>query len=357
MFSWWVAGVFLSPITGYFADRFPRQKIIIATNSGRVILIIAFLLFGRLDTLKEVYFFTSIWGLILAFYMPAMLIMVREMFPDDSKLLYANSTMDGVFEIGMVVGMSLGGLLVIVFDMHEILYSLLFGTSIALIASFGIKPARHVERNGGGFIENWRQVYQFLNQKRFVFWFYMAEIGFTCLFMVVPIFIAPYVKNILQASAWQFGLIETGFSAGFIVGSIVLPWLADKKGEIKTIILSLAISSALYLMLALTHSVLLALILYFFIGICISCWAISVTLAQKNTEISLQGKTQGLSYGLSGVMVMAIYTAFLIMNSTMHFPSNYWFYFIIVLALMIIYPLSRGRKLHTKHMEHNGYSA
>ncbi|WP_440617439.1 MFS transporter [Cysteiniphilum sp. 6C5] len=345
MFSWWVSGAVLSPITGYIADRFPRQKIIVVTNGARVVMIAAFLMFGYLDTLAEVYFFTSFWGLILAFYMPAMLIMVREIFSDDSYLLYANSTMDGIFEIGMVIGMSLGGLLVVFFNMHQILYFLLFATAIALIASFGVKPKRYVERRESGFIEDWRMVYRFLRQKRFVFWFYVAEIGFTCLFMTVPIFIAPYAKNILQASSWQFALIETGFSIGFIIGCIILPWFADRYNEIKTIVGALLLSVCLYFMLAIVHSVWLALVFYFIIGICLSCWAVSVTLAQRHTDITLQGKTQGLSYGLSGLMVMVIYTMFLIINSQMHFPSNYWFYFIVVLALIIIYPLLRGGKL------------
>ena len=169
--------------------------------------------------------------------------------------------------------------------------------------------------------------------------------------MIVPIFIAPYAKNILHATSWQFGLIETGFSVGFIIGCVVLPWVADKKGEVKTIVYALIVSAFLYFVLALVHSVLVAFILYFVIGMSISCWAISVTLAQKNTDISLQGKTQGLSYGLSGVMIMAIYTSFLIINNAVHFPSNYWFYFIIGLTFFIIYPLLKGKRLYEQEIK------
>lgn len=345
MLSWWVSAAVLSPLTGYFADCFSRQKIIITTNSARVIMIASFLMFGSLDTLGEVYFFTSFWGLILAFYMPAMLIIVREIFSDDSYLLYANSTMDGVFEIGMVIGMSLGGLLVVFFNMHQILYFLLFGTVVALITSFGLKSKRLIEKGNNSFIDDWRMVYRFLQQKPFVFWFYIAEIGFTCLFMIVPIFISPYAKNILHASSSQFALIEAGFSMGFIIGCVILPLFAERYSEVKTIVSALLVSVCLYFVLVLVHNVWLALILYSVIGVCGSCWTISVTLAQRQTDMQLQGKTQGLSYGFSGLMVMIIYIIFFIINSQIFFPSNYWFYFIIVLALMIIYPLLRGDKL------------
>lgn len=345
VFSWWVSGAILSPITGYFADKFSRHKIIIIANSARVILILTFLAFSYLSSLTEIYLFTSLWGLILAFYMPAMLVMVREIFVDDSYLLYANSTMDAVFEIGMVIGMSLGGLLVIFFNIYQILYFLFFGTFVALITSFGVKPKRYIKPYQSNFIKDWCLIYNFLRNNNFVLYFYLAEIGFTCLFMTVPIFIAPYAKNILQATSWQFALIEAGFSVGFIIGCVILPWFSDRYGEVKTIIYALAISATLYFTLILTSNVWLALIFYFLIGLCISCWAISVTLAQKHTDINLQGKTQGISYGLSGLMVMLVYMIFFTINSYVYFPINYWFCFIIGLALFIMYPLLRGYKL------------
>ena len=347
--TWWIFGTVLSPLTGYFADRFSRRKIILITNWLRVLLILLFLLFSRLDTLAEVYIFSTLWGIVFAFYMPAMLIVVREIFENDKVLMYANSTMDGIFEIGMVVGMSAGGLLVTILNMHQILYVLLVAMVIASVSSAGIYPVRNIDKVEDGFVKSWLQVYRYLQNKRYVMWYYLVQVGFTCLFMTVPAFLAPYAKNILHASSLEFGLIETAFSLGFILGSLFLPWLADQKGEIPVIVYVLIVSSLLYLILALLHNVVLAMLCYFAVGLCISCWAIIVTLAQKHTDIELQGKAQGIAHGSSGLLVMCIYGSFFLLNTVDPLPSNYWFFFTVVLALMVLFPLKKGYQLERRH--------
>lgn len=348
MFTWWVSSAVLSPMTGYYADKFPRHKIIMIATGARVLLIGGFLLFGTMQSLTAIYIFSSIWGVILAFFIPAMLILVREMLPDDSQLLYANSTMDGIFEVGMVVGMSLGGLLVALVSMHTILYIMLFGTIVAFIASFGMKPARAVREHSGSFIENWREVYHFLNQRRFVWWYYLGLIGFTCLFMVAPNFFGPYVKNVLHASSLQFGLVETCFSVGFIVGTVILPLCADIYGEVKTIVVSLLVLIVAYCIIIYIPNITVMMSCAFILGVSISCWAIVITLAQKNTAIELQGKAQGVSYGGSGMVVMAIYTMIFMVNQGIELPTQYWFYFMMVLAVLVILPLLRAAKLEAQ---------
>lgn len=344
MFTWWIAGAVLSPLTGYFADKFSRRYIILVTHAARVLLMVVYLFIGAFDSLTKIYVFTTIWGIILAFFMPAMLIFVRELFENDRYLMYANSTIDGVFETGMVVGMSLGGLFVTIFSMHDILYFLLFCTIVAFIASLKIHPVRIIPKSKVGFVRDWMSVYDYLNKYRFVFWYYLAQISFTSLFMIVPAFLAPYAKNILGATSLEFGLIETSFSIGFIIGTVLMPWWADKYGEVKVVAATLVLSAIFYLILSLLHNVTLAIVCYFVIGLCISCWAIVITLAQKNTIIELQGKAQGVAYGASGFVVMCVYGLFLLINLIHPLPSNKWFYFTIIIALLTLVPLLKGHR-------------
>lgn len=344
MFTWWISGAILSPLTGHFADKFSRRYIILATHVARVLLMVAYLFIGEFDSPIKVYVFTTIWGIILAFFMPAMLIFVRELFEDDRYLMYANSTIDGIFEIGMVLGMSLGGLLVTTFSMHDILYFLLFCTIVAFVASLKICPARIIEKPNVGFVKDWLNVYQYLKKYRFVFWYYLAQISFTSLFMIVPAFLAPYAKNVLGATSLEFGLIETSFSIGFILGTLLMPWCADNYGEVRVLVVTLVFSAILYFILSLLHHVMLAIICYFVIGLCISCWAIVMTLAQKNTTVELQGMAQGVAYGASGFVVMCVYGLFLFINLIDPLPSNKWFYFTIIIALLTLVPLLKGHR-------------
>ena len=348
MFTWWIFATLLSPLTGYVADRFPRRHVVLISNTLRVALILIYLIIGSFDSLVKIYLFTTLWGIILAFFMPAMLIFVRELFESDHVLMYANSTMDGIFEIGMVIGMSLGGLLITLYSMHDLLYLLLFLMLISLFASIGIYPKRQVEKGHGNFIQDWAEVINYLKDNRFVFWYYVAQICFNSLFMIVPAFLAPYAKNILHAGAFEFGIIETSFSLGFVIGTFVMPWFADRQGEVKVIIFALLMSAILYVLLASVHHVGFAVLCYFFAGISVSCWAIIVTLAQKNTLITLQGKAQGVAYGISGLIVMLVYLLFLIIESSHSLPANDWFYFTLVIALFTLIPLYKGHHLHQK---------
>jgi len=270
---------------------------------------------------------------------------VREVFPNDDNLMYANTTMDGVFEIGMLLGMSLGSILIAIFSMHDILFILLIFTSVAFLASFNIYPARKISKDNGNFVDNWIEVFKQLKIKKFIAWYYVAQISFTTFFMVVPSFLAPYAKNVLHATSLEFGMIETFFSIGFIIGTFIIPWFADKYGEVKTITKILIISSFFYFILAVTSQVWLATVAYFFVGTCVSWWPIVITLAQKNTDFKIQGKAQGIALGISGMTVMSIYGIFSLINYVYPLPSNRWFYFIIILAIVTIFSLKKGHKL------------
>ncbi|MED7788411.1 MFS transporter [Francisella sp. 19X1-34] len=342
IFSWWIFGVILSPVTGYFADLVPRRVIIITVNLLRVILLLVFIFLASLDSVGKVYLFSCLWGVSVAFFMPAMMIMSRELFASDDILLYANSTMDGLFEFGMMIGMSLGGMLIVYFDMHQIMMIMLAGCILATLCSFMIIPKRNVKKNEGSFLANWKEVFSYLNQNKPLYWCYFVQVGITCIYMIAPIFISPYAKNILQASSLEFGLIEVAFSVGFIVGSILLPYMIERVSPRLTLTLSMSFSALMYICLALNHSVHFAILYYFVAGIFISSWVIAVTIAQKNTPIHLQGKIQGVSYGLSGLIVMFIYMIFFMINYLDPLSSNEWFYILAILALCTLWPIFKG---------------
>ncbi|MBK2110455.1 MFS transporter [Francisella tularensis] len=345
MFTWWIFAVLLSPLTGYFADLVPRKLIIILVNISRVLLLLAFIFLGNLDSLSLVYLFTAGWGIILSFFMPAMMIMSRELFANDDVLLYANSTVDGLFEFGMVIGMSLGGVLVAYLDMHQILMVMLIGSLLATLCSFKIIPKRNVKNTKISFLRNWQEVISFLNQNKTLYWCYLAQIGMTCLYMIAPVFISPYAKNILKASSLEFGLIEVAFSVGFIVGNVLLPYMIEKISPKQTLVFSMTISALMYLLLGLNESIFFASIYYLVAGIFISAWVIIVTIAQKNTPITLQGKIQGICYGFSGLVVMFIYLIFFAINYLYPLPSNKWFYILAILAVSTLWPISKGLKI------------
>ncbi|MBK2149644.1 MFS transporter [Francisella tularensis] len=191
---------------------------------------------------------------------------------------------------------------------------MLIGSLLATLCSFKIIPKRNVKNTKISFLRNWQEVISFLNQNKTLYWCYLAQIGMTCLYMIAPVFIFPYAKNILKASSLEFGLIEVTFSVGFIVGNVLLPYMIEKISPKQTLVFSMTISALMYLLLGLNESIFFASIYYLVAGIFISAWVIIVTIAQKNTPITLQGKIQGICYGFSGLVVMFIYLIFFAIN-------------------------------------------
>lgn len=106
---------------------------------------------------------------------------------------------------------------------------MLIGSLLATLCSFKIIPKRNVKNTKISFLRNWQEVISFLNQNKTLYWCYLAQIGMTCLYMIAPVFISPYAKNILKASSLEFGLIEVTFSVGFIVGNVLLPYMIEMR--------------------------------------------------------------------------------------------------------------------------------
>ena len=145
-----------------------------------------------------------------------------EIINDDSKLLFANSTINAIFELGMILGMSFGGLAISFLDIHILFIVVLALNILACIANYLIRTKKHPIKSPKSFIKSWIGVYNYLKVKKFLWCYFIAQVLLTAIFMTAPTFIAPYTKNILNGSSFDFGIIETGLSAGFIIGNLTL---------------------------------------------------------------------------------------------------------------------------------------
>jgi MFS transporter, DHA3 family, macrolide efflux protein len=349
MTTWWLPQPLLAPITGYIADKYSKKHIIVICNIARAILLLTTFLFFGLDTIFQVFVFTLIWGVFYSLFFPANLILMREIINDDDQLLYANSTMDTAIEIGMITGMATGGALLPLFELSTIIFIMFALSAMAIIASVLIKSIQRYPERHESFIEGWREVFRYLNQKKFLWYFFGSQVIFTAIFMTAPALIAPYVKNTLEGNAFEFGMVEIVFSAGFIIGCILIPLLSDVYGEVKTIVFSLLTSIVFFCLLASNYTFVYALGIFLIIGIALASWAIVVTLAQRNTEIHLQGKAEGMFNGLSGLLVFAIYMSLYFIDTHTHWATENWFYLLAGLALLNLIPLLIGNHYYQQY--------
>ena len=117
---------------------------------------------------------------------------------------------------------------------------------LSLLFSFGIVIRRTYDKSTGKFCEELRNVICYINRHSFLKWYYLVQALFTSVFMILPIFLAPYAKDILHASARQYAILEVGLSLGMILGFILLPWVIHKIQEMY-VILSCTIISIIFI--------------------------------------------------------------------------------------------------------------
>ncbi len=103
----------LSPWTGMVADRFPKRRTMMVTQSMMLLtsLSLALLTMSGRVTLWEVYALAGVQGMAAAFDGPARMTLASEMVPPD-LIMNAVSLNSASFNIGRLVGPALGGIII-----------------------------------------------------------------------------------------------------------------------------------------------------------------------------------------------------------------------------------------------------
>ena len=87
------------------------------------------------------------------------------------------------------------------------------------------------------------------------------------------------------------------------------------------------------------HSILIAELLYFVVGICFAMWPLIITHAQHITDIKFQGRVQSCFMSISGIAMILVYLAVKLGSHTISIHMLYWLEvcFSVICALLIIF--------------------
>ena len=105
--------------------------------------------------------------------------------------------------------------------------------------------------------------------------------------MTAPVLLAPFAKNILHATAVEFGQMEATLTVGTIVGGIVLVYLAEKIGFNKVVLGCTFVLAISLLGFSMVSTLSLGILAYLFIGFSLGCWALLMTKAQEVNRFRL----------------------------------------------------------------------
>jgi MFS family permease len=213
-------------VGGVWADRLPRQRVMLAADAvrGLVELVLAYLMLSNQAHMIHLIIGAVILGAASAFFVPASSGLIPETVRED-RLQQANALMSLSRNATSIIGPSVSGLLVAtvgpgyVFAVDAVTYV------VSAISLFGLRVARAVQAEARqGFLAElaggWREV----ASRR---WLLAAIVtfGFSNVAMGPVFVLGPVVAEEHLGGAANWGLIVTGMGVGGLLGGLIaLRW-------------------------------------------------------------------------------------------------------------------------------------
>ncbi|RDU37753.1 MFS transporter [Neobacillus piezotolerans] len=297
MGSVWVAfmvpNIIIQMFAGPYLDRWERKKVMIFSEwfraSAFLIPIILYPL-GHLET-WHLYLVSLAAGIAQPLFAPSSMAYVADILPKD-KLMKGNSILEGTGQIMMLLGPTLGGLLITAFGVELVLLFLVVSLGLSgllLMLNPSSKNKTIVKRESWFF--QFKEGLQFYRVYPVLFW-----VGIMMMFIntssgaAQPMFL-PYILDDLGGTAFQYGLFTSAFSFGMLAGSLLTGIREQPKNRKRVMLGSLFINGSLFLGLAWTPFYWVALVLSFGQGLFAIIFNINnTTLYQQRVPDHLRGR-------------------------------------------------------------------
>lgn len=311
MFLLWAPSIIFSPIFGVCADRYNKKHVIIMSNVVRGVAILIFSCFLLLNININVFYLAFILGLFVSFYMPAMVPLITSILPK-KDFVKANSTIDMIYEVGVVLGMGMSGVLILLVGMKWTLLTggLFFTTSgfiIALLNYDKVKQKDSSPKTSNSLMSDYIQTFGYLKGKHNIINVHTIQMFVMYLLMTIPVLLVSYTKEVINAGTTVFSLFECIYSLGILIDCFFIPSLNDKFGFDRLIsFLMLGMACSLFVMSQSTF-IPISLLAYFTAGLCLSSWALTLSHSQLVTDVNYQGRMQSLVNSLSGILILTTY--------------------------------------------------
>lgn len=348
MICFWLPRIIVGPLFGVLADRWPCKWILInmAIVRGIIAIIFGFYFKGKI-TPNALYLSAFLQGTCFAFVWPALIRFIRELVSEED-LLYANASVDVAYEVGNMIGVGFAGLLIAAFSAGTtfIINGFLFFVSaffLLLIPRSALRMEA-VSKKVNSIIREFKESLVYIVDRKLLFVIYTIQILVFVQVMMAPVLLAPFAKDMLSASVKQFGYIEAAASIGIIIGGIFMPWVCERFGFLKTLIVSMALLGLCFIVFIFNRSIAVAEWIYFFIGLGLSSWPIIMTKAQSLTEVTYQARVQSTFGSVMSFIMLISYVVVSAGSEFVQVTDLYWFEVLLSVAALIL--LSRyGKRL------------
>lgn len=272
----------LSLFAGTIADRFPKRRILLITQSTAMVLaaMLAFLTLRGVVQIWHVLILALLLGIVNAFDAPARQAFTVEMVGRED-LLNAIALNSSIFNGARTVGPALAGMVVAwIGEGPAFLFNALsFGAVLTSLLLMRLDTQLHRGSQRGGML---RAGLAYIAGEPYVRALLLraGAVSFFC-FVHIPL-LPIFARDILQIGATGLGWLSAASGCGSLVAALILAQLSDDAPRGKLLSIAATMYAPLLIMFTQVRSLSLALL---FIGLC--GWAGVTTMALTNTLIQL----------------------------------------------------------------------
>ncbi len=305
-------GLLLALIAGIIIDKVNRKWLLVNLDIFRLLVVLVFIYLLNTDgfSLSILYPVAMLMGLGNSLFWPTAQAFVQELV-DDDDYFSANALLSASYQVGSLLGASVGGFIVHIYGPISALYFnalayFLSGVFIAL-APF---TSKHSEKDSEGIIDALSKGFIFLKNKTGVLF-----LGLTTILSDIAIWGALSVltitvsKEIFLKGSWGYGLMDGMYGLGALLSTVSVAKIVAIIGRKKSLLLCYSVAGLCCFISPLTPTIYLAGVAYFFMGLHNNAARIIVrTLFMEIIPNHIMGRVQ---------TIFGVYTRIMMLSSAL----------------------------------------
>lgn len=283
-------------IGGILADRFPKRRLLILTQSLSIIpaLILAIFIDLKIITVLHIAILAFVLGTINALDVPVRQSFLVEMVGKES-LTGAIALNSAIFNGARLIGPMIAGLILSIFSISTCFYINAMSYIPVVIALLMMKTEGLPSGKNNSVRGGLREAIGFVLSDRVVLYLLLLIMLFSLVAIPYIILLPAIAEGVFQGGPRLYGLMMGIIGGGSLTGALFIAFRGEGRGKINLIALFTTLFSILLFLLSTSGMVSLSLIFLFFTGFCvISFLATANSLIQHRTPDHLRGRVMSL---------------------------------------------------------------
>lgn len=294
---------FISPFGGVWADRFNRKYLINTADAiiALASLAVALLFFAGFDALWILFVCSTIRALGSGVQMPAVNALVPQLVPLNhlTRINGINSSIQSAIAIASPI---VGALLLTLAPIEYIFFIDVITAAIGISILFFLVKVPQVERSADNennakhnYFHDLKQGFSYIAKHKFIL--HLVILYTFSYFVFTPLsFLTPLqVTRNFGADVWRLSVIEITFSAGMLLGGLLISLWGSFKNKMNPIVFALFINGVGAIALGVTGNFWVYAFIMAGIGIILPFWSTPFTvILQEKVDMEYLGRVFGV---------------------------------------------------------------